>query len=264
MDGLKPHTHEDRQRVVDELVPLIRAKFGEDLLAIGASGSFARSEDGPFSDLELVALVSRMPHGRPWAGMGRIRDGLLVELEWMTPETWLSRTREVGEHWHIAASDRLRPILCPELIERLNAWRPADEADKCLQRAAARWNEVCEAAAKVLNAARRDDPRAMALVAWDMLHHMLIEIALLNAIPFTTLSRYAEEALAMPVRPEGLEELIDRASTGRWSDEGFAPCVERVFASLESLLQRRGLRLYAETIDPDRPPVLRPGLGGAD
>jgi kanamycin nucleotidyltransferase len=264
MDGLKQHTHEDRRRVVDELVPLIRAKFGEDLLAIGASGSFARREDGPYSDLELVALVARMPPDRPWAGMGRIRDGLLIELEWMTPETWLSRTREVGEHWHIAASDRLAAIVNPELIGRLNAWRPDDEVGKCLRRAAARWNEVCEATAKVLNAARRDDPRAMALVAWDMLHHMLIEVALLNATPFTTLSRYAEEALAMPVRPQGLEELIERASRGRWTEADFASCVEGVFVSLESLLRARGLRLYAETIDPDQPAAPASGRGSGE
>lgn len=48
LDGLKPHTHAERQDVVDRLLPLWQRKFGANLLGVAACASFARAQDKPF------------------------------------------------------------------------------------------------------------------------------------------------------------------------------------------------------------------------
>ena len=83
MKGLKKHT----QRQVEGsrwAHPLIEKKFGRNLLALASRGSFARSEDHDYSELELIAFVKQK--GKKWGGMSKIRDVLLVELVWMTRE----------------------------------------------------------------------------------------------------------------------------------------------------------------------------------
>ena len=86
MKGLKKHSHQDRERVIRELVPLIKKKFGDNLIALAADASYARGEDFDYSDLELFAFVKEMPEGKDMEGMSRIRDGMLIELIWTTRE----------------------------------------------------------------------------------------------------------------------------------------------------------------------------------
>src|SRR5687767_14520100 len=144
MKGLQRYSHTDRQKVIEEMMPLIQKKFGEDLIALAASASYARNEDSDYSDLELIAFVKTLPEGQTWGGMGKIRDGMLVELIWTTKEHYLENTLAVTPHWYIAGSDRLLPLLNPEFIEELNNHQVENLKEKCLTRATHHWHEVQE------------------------------------------------------------------------------------------------------------------------
>ena len=74
MKGLKKHSHRDREKIIEEIIPLIKNKFGSNLIALAAQASYARGEDCPYSDLELIAFLKEMPGGSKEIGaMGRIR-----------------------------------------------------------------------------------------------------------------------------------------------------------------------------------------------
>jgi hypothetical protein len=105
MLGMPRYTHAERQQVIEELLPLIQGKFGANLVAVAVSASFARGEDADYSDLELIAFVQRMPADAPRGGMGRIRDGMLVELVWTTRAAYRASTRDVTSNWYIAGSE---------------------------------------------------------------------------------------------------------------------------------------------------------------
>ena len=65
------------------MVPLIKHKFGKNLLAVAARGSFARNTDQPYSDLELFAFLKEMPRDQkklPYAKMHKIRNALLMTM----------------------------------------------------------------------------------------------------------------------------------------------------------------------------------------
>ena len=66
-EGLKRHTHPEREAMVAALVPLIIRHMGHQLVALGVGGSFARDTDGPYSDLELIGFVKK-PVGTARAG----------------------------------------------------------------------------------------------------------------------------------------------------------------------------------------------------
>lgn len=69
-----PPYHEGSQRIlIKEMIPLIKKKFGENLLALAAEASFARGEDTDYSDLELIAFVKELPGEKKIDGMRKFK-----------------------------------------------------------------------------------------------------------------------------------------------------------------------------------------------
>lgn len=252
MKGLKKYTHADRARVIGEIVPLIRHKFGDNLVALAAQGSFARGDDAAYSDLELIAFVGEMPENKDWEGTGKIRDGLLVELVWMTRETYLKQTPEVTKDWFLAGSDRLLPIIDEEFIRDLNDYRVENLREKCLIQAKLHWHEVQEATSKTLNAAAARDRQAVPLLFSDMLIHMLISLSFLNRKPYTTFARFIAEARLFGTKPPEFEKLLDIMTAGDFADfPRLENAIERVFTQFETIFEELGVELYDADIDPN-------------
>ncbi len=254
MKGIKPHTHRDRQAVIKEIVPLIKKKFGRDLVALAAQGSYARGEDIDYSDLELIAFVKKMPRGKRWEGMGKIRDGLLVELLWTTRQTYLKEVRDIGEHWYLAGSDKLFPIINKPYILKLNKHRVKHLKKKALKHLVQNWNEVQEPTTKVLNAVVEKNREGIGLLVSDMYEMMLINLSFLNQKPYTTYSRFIAEAKRFKLRPDGFDELTDIWVKGDYQDlKRLDRAVRRVFAGFEKIFADQGIDLYDEDIDPNVP-----------
>lgn len=252
MKGLKKHSHEDRRRVIEEMIPLVQKKFGENLIALAVTASYARNEDFDYSDLELTAFVKEMPDGKKWDGIGKIRDGLLVELVWMTKETYLERTREVTHDWYLAGSDTLQPLINESFINKLNSYKVEDLRQKCLAQAAKHWHQVQEATAKVLNAISADNREGIPLLLFDMLRHMLINLSFLNQTPFITFSKFISQARTFEIKPAGFDSLIDIAVQGTYQDlQMLEKIVSGVFGEFESIFEGLNIELYDNNIDPN-------------
>ncbi|HEX8072446.1 MAG TPA: hypothetical protein VF546_21040 [Pyrinomonadaceae bacterium] len=234
-----------------ELVPLVRAKFGANLVALAATASYARGEDAAYSDLELTAFVARMPEGQRWGSVGKIRDGLLVELIWTTKEIYLADTREVTANWYLAGSDTLLPLINRPFIEELNAYKVENLREKCLARAAKHWHEAQEATAKVLNAIPACNREGVPLLVFDMLRHMLIVLSFLNQTSYVTFARFVSQAQAFKLKPAGFDALVAIVVEGTYQD---LPALERnvvrVFSEFEALFAALGIELYDKDLAP--------------
>jgi hypothetical protein len=251
MKGLKKHTHQDRRKVIEEIIPLVREKFGENLIALAAEASFARGEDMDYSDLELTAFVKEMSKNQDWDGIGKIRDGLLVELVWMTRESYLRRTLEITENWYLAGSNVLLPIINEKFINELNKYRVENIKEKCLKQAKEHWREVQESTAKVLNAIRAKNRDGIPLLAFDMTRHMLISLSFLNHTPYITFARFVSQARSFEIKPSSFENLLDIIVQGAYQDlPRLKNTVERVFSQFETIFEDFGIELYDKDINP--------------
>ena len=188
MKGIKKYTHAERQKVIEEMIPLIKKKFGDNLLGLASLASFARGDDADYSDLELVAYLKKMPEGNEPKGMSKIRDGLLVELEWTTKEDEIKKTHEVTGDWYIAGSDVQKAIINEDLIKKINDFAPENLEAKCLAQAVGLWNAVQEATCKVLNAITQRNGEGISILLFDMFLQMLKILAFLNHTPYVTFS----------------------------------------------------------------------------
>lgn len=242
------------------MVPLIKRKFGDNLVALAAQASFARNEDSGYSDLEMIAFLKEMPEGKKWHGMGRIVDGMMVELVWTTREIYLAETKDVGKFWFISGSDTLSPIVNPDVIAELNSFRPKNLKEKCLKRAVDRWYEVHESTAKVLNAIDQSNHQGLPLLLFDMVLHMLVVLSYLNRTPYVTFARFVEQSRSFGRKPDGLDELLDSLTEGEYGDLAkLRDIVVRIFTGFEKMFEEEGRRPYDDNLDPDGP-----GLRGFD
>lgn len=259
MKGLKKHSHRDREKVIQELIPLIKKKFGDNLVALAADASYARGEDFDYSDLELFTFVREMPVGKEMEGMSRIRDGMLIELIWTTREWYLAHVREVTEEWYIAGSDTLLPIINEEFIAELNRYKVENLKEKCLKELVRFWPQVQEATAKVLNAVTRENRDGLPLLVFYMLNNMLVALSLLNQTPYITMGKFIKQARSFPVKPPRFDDLLDLIVSGGYTDLSL---LEKrsiaVFEGFEDIFEKLGLEPYHTTIDPaDNPDEYR-------
>jgi hypothetical protein len=248
MKGLKKYTHRERQKIIEKILPQIRRKFGDNLIALAAQGSFARDEDFDYSDLELIAFVREMPEGH-W-GIGKIVDGLLVELIWTTREKYLVETFELNDMWYLSASDALSPIINAEFINELKNYHAENLKEKCLAEAKRHWHEVQEATAKTLNAIASENRDGLPLVLFDMTRHFLISLSFLNQTPYTTFSRFISEARNFSIKPADFDDLLDLIVKGEYLDLPFLEQkIETVFSQFEAIFEDFGIELYDDEID---------------
>jgi hypothetical protein len=251
MKGIRSYSHAERQQVIEELIPLVRRKFGANLVALAAAASFARGEDAAYSDLELTAFVNQLPAGE-LRGMGRIRDGMLVELTWTTREAYLANTRDVTGEWYIAGSDTLLPLINAPFIEDLNRYQVERLREKCLAQARSRWYDVQESTAKVLNAILAGNRDGLPLLLFDMTLHMLIVLAFLNQTPYVTFARFVAQARAFELKPASFDTLLDAIVQGDYRDHAAVRAtVQDVFSQFEGIFEALGIQLYDSSIDPN-------------
>lgn len=250
MKTIKAHTHKERERIIEKMIPYIKNKFGDNLIALAVCCSFARNEDADYSDLELTAFVKTMPVDKQRDGLAKIFDGMLIELLWMTRETYLKTTLDVNEFWHYSGSDTLASILNKEFVEEIVAYRQADMKIKCLDQAVGCFTEVQEAVSKVLNAINQRNHEGMPILFFDMLNQLLKILSFLNQLPFTTASRMIQQVRKFSIQPPSLSQLIDLAVKGRYREfASLRRITVAVFEELEAIFEQKGLPLMDDNLD---------------
>lgn len=253
MKGIKKHTHEDREKIIRRMVPLIRKKFGDNLIALAACCSYARNEDADYSDLELIAFIKKMPEGKPQGGIAKMFDGMLIELTWMTRETYLKTTLDVNEYWHYSGSDTLLPIINEEFIAELTAYRQPHLEQKCLDQAVGCLAEVQEAVTKVLNAVVQENHDGMPLLFFEMVSQIIRILSFLNQTPYVTASRMFARARDFRTKPKRLGKLLDMAVNGAYQDlNELREVTVAVFEELETIFEELDLPLYDDDFDPNK------------
>jgi len=250
MKGIKKHTHQDREKIVEEMVRLIMEQFGDNLVALASQASFARGDDTDYSDLELIAFLKEMPESKNIDGMSRIKDGLLIELMWITRDAYITKIKDVNEEWYISGSDTLLPLINENFISELNSYKIENLKEKCLKQAVRHWPEVQEAMTKLLNAIEQENRQGLPILVFYLLKDMLVSLSFLNRTPYTTLARYIPEARAFKLKPKRFDDFLDLIVEGKHQDlRLLKELAVSVFEELEIIYEGLDCRLYDDNPD---------------
>lgn len=255
MQGLKPHTREERLAMAHALIPLFQQKFGDNLIAIALVASVARNADRAYSDLEMTVFLHEVPTDEdPY--LQRVYNGMLIEVEYVTEEGYLELWRTLSRSWWAGGSSPLVPLYNAPFIELLLAKRNAYQHPRAtfLRRAARKQVELQECFGKVLNAIEANNRENLPFLLYDAVMSLFATLAFLNEKPFTTFALYVTEARQFPLKPAHFDDLLDVVTTGRFDDlPALRTLCETVFAGMEALFAAEGYVLYDGSIDPKLP-----------
>lgn len=271
--GPQEATHDERRAIADAALSWLRSEHGEDLVAVALYGSTASKTDGPFSDVEMWAVVEDRAGARPdleWVwGPGKL------QVDRMTVTEAITRAAEVSGRWPL---DQARFVLAAPLWEaprqtgfvdrlRASAW---DLPEAARQEASAECVlEMYEALGKLRNV-RAGPMGDVARIAFQFGDPLIRLVGLRHRYVFTTSRRLLAEAHRLD-GPDGYRPLLERLAAGPFRPpEQIVELADACWASLPAWAEAVGLDLSAclrptpdptGVASPPEPPVDRIEVG---
>ena len=214
----QPRTHSERMVLAERISSRLFELHGQAVLAIGVYGSTARGQDGPYSDLEMMAIVrddeadTHEWTAGPWkaeVNVRRLADALesaaALDDDWPLAQ---------GEFAHVLAlhdPGGFFPTLRARVFEHGAAEFEALMRDVIV-------GDILELVGKWRNMQARGAFAGLPSLAVKLVQHTAWLIGMANRALYSTSSEVFAEALQMPDRPEGFDALCAQVMHGDLRD----------------------------------------------
>jgi kanamycin nucleotidyltransferase len=241
MEGPRPSPRTAREALVRSVVTrLVRAE-GSALACVALYGSMARGEDGPHSDVELLASIEG-------------RDDHRVD-EWLAPAAKVkvhrygaarlrSLAETVGPEWSLERGKWLQLVTLAgdaavvDDLRARSAAPPAHELDRAAR--ALLVGELHELVGKSRNASIAGAGATLPAVALRLAEQVTLWLGILRRAAYTSRHLMLAEALAHPETPAGIATLLRRALRGDLrATPGLAVDIERAWDDIAHLAATR-------------------------
>jgi kanamycin nucleotidyltransferase len=226
-------TRESRLALAHELTCRLVARFGSDLVAVGLYGSLARGDDGPFSDIEMCAVLNGPAPVRRYEFVYR---GFKVEVDLDEREVLPAEVAALTEEWPVRAGQFLDMVALydPEgFIPRLRRAVPSLEPETAKAALVQVFvDDTYEMMGKVRNAWAADEGRGLGFLpaaAVDLVGQTAKLLGLAHRHYYRGRSTVIPEALSLSPLPAGFRELAGLVTSGDLGEPG------RLYAHIEAL-----------------------------
>ncbi|BFH17962.1 ANT(4')-I family aminoglycoside nucleotidyltransferase [Paenibacillus melissococcoides] len=238
--GPVPISKEARMETCRKIADRLHEKYGKRIKAIGVYGSIARGMDGPYSDIEMFCVLRKSSEAAddcyewsagPWK----------AEVDVMSEHVLLCEAAEIEGRWPLTHGPFFTALALydpEEFFPKLKAAAespPASEFRRAICEVLV--GEMYEFAGKLRNASLHGPDSYLPYLAMQFAHNGAMILGLHHRTLFTTGARVLPEALALPDRPQGYDELAGLIMSGELADP------ERIVTACEAYWQ--GLTAWA-------------------
>ncbi|HNT35271.1 MAG TPA: nucleotidyltransferase domain-containing protein [bacterium] len=201
----------DLDRLINAFVECIRGNFKDDVALVLGYGSRFRGDHHPKSDLDLV-FINDTPRGEEASAQFVIDDigSDFFPISWERAEGIVSFREALLSLILESAVLYSRSDADLERLESLREkarWMMSPEGrPRMLRTASEHFEKCCVSLYNMRIAAERDDLASLKIEAANLIHGLLFVIFMINQ----TYARKSpvKEVIALPIKPEGLDELI--------------------------------------------------------
>lgn len=242
---VRPASREERRKLAQKIAERARV-FRQDVLAVGIYGSVARDEDGPYSDLEILCVLSSPGEDftKEW-----IAQPCKVEVNFVSEDVLFARAREVDPAWSLThgAYVHIRPLYDPEgLFPRLKeaVLRAPHKAFQQALRALI-VEDLYEVVGKIRNAWHFQACEELPFLAVHLAFYGALLVGLANRHLYRSASKMLADSLGLPERPAGYDALCQRVLAGSLGDpQGVFHACDAFWTGVEFWAQAHRLPLY--------------------
>jgi kanamycin nucleotidyltransferase len=246
---LRKVSHEERVELGQKIASQINNTYKDAVLAICIYASTAKKLDRPYSDLEILCVITdslKIENKR------YIYDGLLVEIDYFQESKFLEEATKVGWDWPLGADQYRNRIV---LFERDNWLKKLEgavaENDKADFTKELRWAamSMTESLAAVRNAQIKGGPRDLRTRAFYMAWDTARVVFLLNRKYVLTTSWFWKQLFECQEQPEGLRKLVDIV-TGfeKSTNSELVDATEELWRATMRMVQARGISIESTNI----------------
>lgn len=244
-------TREERMATVQQLFERVTQLHGEDVLAIGLYGSMARGSDGPFSDVEVMAVLKRagVNENAEWCA-----GDWKAEVNFRSLDVALARAGELDGEWSVSHGKfiNMQPLRDPQntflqLRERVFAHSEADFNEVMREVII---GDMYELVGKWRNQHAANAFDYVPAIAFKLVEQCAWVIGLANRHLYTTGATMRAESMALPDRPAGYDALCNVVMRGTLSDahEVIALC-EACWAGMVAWAGAKGITLVTDPLN---------------
>lgn len=225
-------SHEDRLRIAGEIRDEVKAALGDDLRAFVIFASTAKKEDGPYSDLELMAITT---DNYAEDACGFMRDGVYCEVYYIPFSKALKEAKKIDYDWPVSADQwhRMLPIYVKENDDCLGyiqtaAWQSLNQEEKFRRYAREAMFPVQEDIGSLMNAWEQGVRSDIATNLFHFSRSVVHLVAFVNRHFYPSMRNAWEESKGFEKLPKDYTSLIETVH-----GERSAPLGARYMAALE-------------------------------
>lgn len=239
-------THPARMALATRIADTARAHFGERVLAIALYGSLALGADGPFSDIDMVVVLSdEILETHEWcAGPWKAEVNVVDALAWQRAAAQLN-----GE-WARTHGAFVRTLPLYDPVDYFAAVRTvvldhtADQFQAAIEEVLV--GDIYELIGKVRNARTRRSLDAIPVLAVQLAQTIALLLGLEHRHLYTSSSSVLREAAALPDLPDQAHALLSLVMQGRLTErDALAYTCDRVWDGLVEWAAARAYRMVA-------------------
>lgn len=240
----------ERLKIVDEIAERLHVVYGEQILAIGLYGSTARGEDGPYSDIEMFCVLRESEESvdliHEWstdawtAAVDVCNEGALLEKASSMTWEWPLSHGPYFNHLGLYDPEGFFPKL-KEAAQSLSAedFRVAvSEVIACA---------LFEYTGKLRNANLHGPASYLPYLAMEIAKYGAYLLGLHHRKIFSSGAKVLPEALELPNRPRGFDQVAAMVMSGRLDDgEHIFSACEQFWSGLTEWAKENEYRISSE------------------
>lgn len=210
-------TREEKWAMAHQIRDRWLERYAQAVRAIGVYGSLARGTDGPFSDIEMWAV---MQDGVAISSQEFVLGAFKVEIDVVERQAFFDMAKTIDDGWAIKAGTFVDVVPLSdsahifEAVKRMAMEIPDARVHEVMREFMV-W-EPYETMGKLRNT--MGSGAYVALGAMDLTWQTAKLIGLANRQYYTTRARTLAESLEMPSTPDGYQELVRAIVSGRLED----------------------------------------------
>lgn|GEM_PF-1381195 len=241
---LQKFTHEGRLRIARDISDRVVEKYGDDILAVYICGSTSKKLDRPYSDLELIVVVSDTAEISMKYYLHR---GLIIQIEYLKSSRILHDAEQLTDNWPWEADQYRNRIALYERdrwFGRLDEAVAKNEKRDSVQAIRKAFMMMTESMAVLRNAVLTNDKVGVLSRGHILAEDAARILLLLKRRYVTTTSWLWKIAFGMRSNPKDFKRLVEKMS-------GFVPTTEaevvvsseRLYKEMSKLVTHHGVKI---------------------
>lgn len=247
----RARTREERLETVRRIFERVMQLHGEDVLAAGLYGSLARSNDGPFSDVEIMVVLrsAGVRDNAEWCA-----GDWKAEVNFRGRDVALDRASELDGEWSVSHGKfiDMQPLYDPKNFLSQLRERVFAHADGEIREAMREViiGDMCELVGKWRNQQAASQFDYVPAIAFKLAEQCAWVIGLANRHLYATGATLRAESLALLDRPAGYDALCNAVMRGELSDaQHVIALCEACWAGAAAWAEAKGIALVTDPLN---------------